>query len=184
MHWRWIASAALLAAVAIGYSAFNDRRAAPRAVEAAPPQPAYYLNNAVITQTQPNGELSARLIVKRVEQRSEESGIFIKDVQVNYFQAPGHEWLLTADSGYAPANSSVVTFRGNVVLRPLDADVKDAAMRTQALAIDAERNLAYGVDMPATVQFGRHLMLVRNFSADLQSEKIRLESVNGRLASQ
>lgn len=182
MHWRWIALAALLAAVAVGYSAFNDRRSAPRATEAAPLQPGYYLKDAVITQTQESGALSARLFVRSLEQQSQQSGVFIKDVRVNYFQAPGHQWLLTADSGYAPADFSVVTFRGDVVLRPMDAE--DAAMRTEALAVDTNRNIAYGVDTPATVQFGRHSMLVRNFSADLNNEKIRLESVNGRFASQ
>jgi hypothetical protein len=34
------------------------------------------------------------------------------------------------------------------------------------------------------LRFGQHAMTVKNFRADLNSEKIRLESVNGRFESQ
>ena len=68
---------------------------------------------------------------------------------------------------------------GDVELRPSDA-ATDSYLRTEALAIDTERNVAYSTRSPVTVKFGKHDMQVQSFEADLKSEKIRARSVAGR----
>ena len=55
MNWRWISLAALLAALVIGYGALVDRNPAPTTNDAQAEQPGYYLQDAVITQTQQDG---------------------------------------------------------------------------------------------------------------------------------
>lgn len=178
MNWRLISLAALLAALAIGYGAFNERAASPASSSEPPRLPGYYLHDAVITETQEDGSLGMRLIAERIEQRPDDDSIALSDVRVTYFQAPGKEWLLSAQRGLVPADSRVVQFAGDVELRPSDAP--GAFLRTEALAIDTERDIAYGLDAPVRLRFGQHALTVQNFTADLNTEKLHLETVDGR----
>lgn len=177
MNWRWISLAALLAAFVIGYGAWNKRRSETIAADAAPPQPGYYLNDAIITQTQRDGSLGSQLIAERIEQRTSDDAITLQKVRVHYFQAADKEWILTAQRGLVPAESSIIQLSGDVHLRP--SDVERTFLRTEALAVDAERNIARAVNRPTTLEFGGHRMTVQNFTADLNTEKVRMESVRG-----
>jgi LPS export ABC transporter protein LptC len=183
MNWRWISLAALLAAVVIGYGALVERGPEPAANAGQAEQPGYFLQDAIITQTQEDGSVSLRLIANRIEQRRRDDSIALQTVRVNYFQSPQREWLLTARQGFVPANFRVVQLFGDVELRP--ADARPAAfLRTDAMAVDTQTNVAYSTASPVHLRFGQHAMVVKSFRADLNSEKIRLESVNGRFDSQ
>jgi LPS export ABC transporter protein LptC len=184
MNWRWISLAALLAALVIGYGALVDRNPAPTASDAQAEQPGYYLQDAIVTQTQQDGSVSLRLVANRIEQQRRDDSIALDTVRVNYYQSsPGksqqREWLLNAREGLVPANFRVVQLFGDVVLRPADAQ-PEAFLRADALAVDTQTNVAYSIASPVHVRFGSHAMVVKNFRADLESEKIRLESVHGR----
>jgi LPS export ABC transporter protein LptC len=188
MNWRWISLTALLAALGIGYGALVERSPAPATNGAQPEQPGYYLQDAVITQTQQDGSVSLRLIANRIEQQHRDDSIALDTVRVNYFQAssgqaPQREWLLNARKGFVPANFRVVQLSGDVVLRPADAQ-PTAFLRADALAIDTQTNVAYSTASPVHVRFGTHSMVVKNFRADLNNEKIRLETVHGRFDPQ
>ena len=183
MNWRWISLAALLAALVIGYGALIDHNPAPAADSGQAEQPGYYLTDAVITQTQKDGSLSLRLIANRIEQQRRDDSIELQTVRVNYFQSPEREWLLTAKQGFVPANFRVVQLSGDVELRPANAQ-PTAFLRTDAMAIDTQTNIAYSTSSPVHLRFGQHAMVVKHFRADLSNEKIRLESVNGRFEPQ
>lgn len=178
MSWRWISIAALLAAVVIGYGALMEGDSSTVASSEPPPQPGYYLNDAIITETQQDGSLGIRLIANRIEQQPKDDSIVMTGVRVNYFRTPGKEWTLSAERGLVPANTRTVQLAGDVVLCP--ADATDAFLRTSELAIDTDRNIAYSTSSPVEVKFGQHALTAKSFEADLNSEKIRLESVNGR----
>ena len=187
MNWRWISLAALLGALVIGYGALVERNPAPAASDTQAEQPGYYLQDAVITQTQKDGSVGLRLIADHIAQQGNDN-ITLDTVRVNYFQSsPGEsaqrEWLLSARQGLVPANSRVVQFSGDVVLRPADAQ-PTAFLRADALAIDTQTNIAYSTASPVHVRFGGHSMVVKSFRADLSNEKVRLESVNGRFDPQ
>jgi LPS export ABC transporter protein LptC len=181
MNWRWISLAALLAALVIGYGALVERNPAPLADSDQAEQPGYYLSDAVITQTQRDGSLGLRLVAKHIEQQQRDDSIAMDTVRVNYFQEPGREWLLTADKGFVPADFRVVQLEGNVELRPKDAQ-PTAFLRADALAVDTQTSVAYNTSSPVRLRFGHHAMVVKNFRADLKTEKIRLESVDARFA--
>ena len=182
MNWRWVSIAALLAALVIGYGAFNERDADSLTTTGAPPQPGYYLNDAIITQTQKDGSLGVRFVAKRIEQRPSDDAVAITGVRVNYFQAPRKEWILTAQHGLVPAHSQVVQLMGAVELRPSDAP--NAFLRTDALEIDMERNIARGVESPTKIRIGPHTLTAHQFTADLRTEKLHLESIHGAYAPQ
>jgi LPS export ABC transporter protein LptC len=192
MNWRWISLAALLAALVIGYGALVDRSPAPTTNEAQAEQPGYYLQDAIVTQTQQDGSISLRLVATRIQQQRRDDSIALETVRVNYYQSnsgsnsgqsPPREWLLNARQGFVPANFRVVQLFGDVVLRPADAQ-PEAFLRVDALAVDTQTNVAYSLASPVRVRFGSHEMVVKNFRADLDSENIRLESVHGRFDPQ
>jgi LPS export ABC transporter protein LptC len=187
MNWRWISLAALLAALVIGYGALVERSPAPATNGGQAEQPGYYLQDAIVTQTQQDGSVSLRLVANRIQQQRRDDSIALETVRVNYYQSspgkPSREWLLNARQGLVPANSRVVQLFGDVVLRPADAQPQ-AFLRTDALAVDTQTNVAYSTASPVHVRFGSHEMVVKNFRADLDSENIRLESVHGRFETQ
>ena len=196
MNWRWISIAALLAALVIAYGALVERSPAPTTNDARAEQPGYYLQDAIVTQTQQDGSISLRLVANRIEQQRRDDSIALDTVRVNYYQSnsgsnsgsksgqsPPREWLLKARQGFVPANFRVVQLFGDVVLRPADAQ-PEAFLRVDALAVDTQTNVAYSLASPVRVRFGSHEMVVKNFRADLDSENIRLESVHGRFDPQ
>jgi len=179
MSWRWIAVAVLLAAIVVGFGALSSRDTDTTATSTTSEQPAFYAKDAVINQTQEDGSPQLRLIANRIEQRNDDDSIHMSKVRVDYLKVPDKRWLLTADQGQVPADSRVVTFSGNVELRPADGPAS-TFLRTDALTIDTDRNLAYTTTSPTTMRFGRYSLQAQRLEADLKTEKIKLESVHGR----
>ncbi len=188
MNWRLVSLAAALAAVVIGYGTFVDNDDAPMANHDLPEQPGYYLKDAVILRTRADGspgiELIARHIQQRLTQQLQGEAITMESVRVNYFGEQDWKWELTAERGEVPPNSRIVQLEGNVELRPLDAPEANSFLRTDELAIDTEKNLVYSTRSPVQMRFGQYSMTVKSLRADLNSEKLRLETVNGRFDPQ
>jgi LPS export ABC transporter protein LptC len=188
MNWRWISLAAALAAIVIGYGAFVDNDSAPMMSNELPEQPGYYLQDAVILRTREDGSPGIELIARRIEQRlnrparGEPRGeaINMESVRVNYFGTTDWQWELTAQSGEVPPNSRVVHLQGDVELHSLLSDSPNTYLRTDELSIDTEKSVAYTTRSPVNVRFGPHSMVVKSLRADLNSEKLRLETVNGK----
>jgi len=183
MSWRWISLAALLAALVIGYGALVERRTAPVTSSEAPPQPGYYLKDAIITETHADGSMKMQLAARRIEQQPQDGSFILSAVHADYFQAPEREWTLSARSGFIPGDSRVLNLQGDVELRPANT-AGGAFLRTETMAIDTEKNIAYSTDSPVTIRFGQHAMIVNSFTADLSTEKIRLEAAKGRYEPQ
>jgi LPS export ABC transporter protein LptC len=185
MNWRWVSLAAALAAIVIGYGAFIDNDSAPTISHELPDQPGYYLKDAVVLRTREDGSPSIELIARQIEQRVNRNqrgeAINFESVRVNYFGTTDWQWELTAKSGQVPPNSRIVHLDGDVELRSLANNAPtDTFLRTDELAIDTEKNVAYTTRSPVHVRFGPHSMVVKHLRADLNSEKLRLEAVNGR----
>jgi LPS export ABC transporter protein LptC len=179
MNWRWISIAALLAALVAGLGAFMRRDPSEVLSVQAPPQPGYFLRDAIITQTEKDGSPGIRLIAQRIDQKSTEGTIQLSTVQVDFLRTADRQWMLTADRGFVAMGSRVIQFNGNVHLRPLD-DTTTASLRTNALALDTVKNIAYSTQSPVDIRFGTVAMKVKRFEADLTSEKVKLESIQGR----
>lgn len=183
MSWRWVSLTAALAAIVIAYGAFVNDGATPRTNRELPEQPGYYLKDATILRTREDGSPGIELIARNIQQRlsSQDGGeaITMESVRVNYFGEDDWQWALTADTGLVPPNSRIVHLEGDVELRPLTGN-SDAVLRTDELAIDTEKNLAYSTRSPAHMRFGQHSMTVKTLRADLASEQLRLETVSGR----
>lgn len=179
MSWRWVSLTALLAALVVGFGALSRRESSTDVADTTLQQPAYYLKDAVITETEPDGSPKLRLIADRIEQQPKQRGFALDTVRVDYLRVPGKQWFLSADRGFMPEDSRQVQFAGDVELRPTEGPAS-TFLRTDELTIDTERNLAYTTTSPVAMRFGNYSMTVKRFEADLKTEKIRMESVHGR----
>ena len=75
----------------------------------------------------------------------------MESVRVNYFGQQDWQWALTANTGLVPPNSRVVQLEGDVELRSLEG-TSNAVLRTDELAIDTEKNLAYSTRSPVQMR--------------------------------
>jgi len=178
MNWTWISIAAVLAALVIAFGVLSRRDTAAPGVQETPQQPAYYLKDAVITETSPEGKPQMRLIATRIVQQPSEGSIELENVRVDYLKVPDKQWFLSAQRGFVPADSRIIQFHGNVELKPTDGPT-GTFLRTEELTIDSDRNVAYTTTSPVAIRFGTYAMDVKRFEADLTTEKVRLEGVNG-----
>ncbi|MFL6551640.1 MAG: LPS export ABC transporter periplasmic protein LptC [Povalibacter sp.] len=179
MNWRWISIAALLAAVVIGLGVLSGGGTEDETTSETPEQPAYYLKDAIITQTDELGAPAIKLVANRIEQRPGNNDITLHSVRVDYFKVPDKQWFLSADRGLVPANSHTIQFEGDVQLRPIDGP-PSTVLQTEEISIDTDRNIAYTTSSPVAIRFGTYAMNVKRFEADLKTEKVKMESVHGR----
>lgn len=179
MSWRWISITAMLAALVVGFGALSNRDADDTDAATTSERPAFYAKDAIVVQTQEDGSPQLRLVATRIDQRVEDDSILLRNVRVDYLKVPNQLWVLHADQGAVPADSRVISFTGNVRLHPADA-TPDAFLRTDALTVDTDRNLAYTTLSPTSMQYGRYIMRVKRLQADLKTEKVTLEAVHGR----
>lgn len=179
MNWTWITVTAALAAIVIGVGALSRRETDTADANKAPEQPAYYLKDAVITKTGEDGRPEIRLAASRIDQQRNDETIHLSSVRVDYLKAPDKQWFLSAQRGLIPADSHIIQFLGDVELRPSDAPAT-TFLRTEEISIDSERNVAYTTSSPVSIRFGAYAMDVKRLEADLTTEKVRMEAVNGR----
>jgi len=182
MNWRWISIAAFLAALVALYGTLVDRDVSSDDTDDTQPPPGYYLKDAIITQTQPDGSPNLRLVASRIDQQRKDNSIHLDSVRLDYLKMPERHWVLTADHGTVPENSRTVQFNGNVDLHPAQA-TQQTWLRTEALAVDTEKNLAYTTQSPVTIRFGTYTLSVKRLEANLATEKVKLESARGKSGS-
>lgn len=182
MSWRWISIAAMLGALVLGYGALTSRHPLDTNGTTALARPDYFLNDAVISQTQEDGSPSLRLTARRVEQDPSSGAISLHQVRADYQQSE-HQWVLTAERGYVPPDSRLLQLHGEVELRPSDR-AEQSFLHTDALEIDTLKNLAYSTASPVRARVRDSEVTARGLRADLNTEIIELEGVRGRLTPQ
>lgn len=183
MSWRWVAFTALIGALIVSYGVLtgNHRDTAP--VTEVAQQLGYYMTDAVITETSPEGNPRLKVTSQSIRQNPQDNSVALFDVRVDYLSIPDKHWMLTADRGFVPANSHTIAFLGDVTLRQLDTQ-PGATIRTPSASVDTDTNIARSSDA-VSIELGNHSVLARGFTADLKSERVQLESqVHGRFQRQ
>lgn len=178
MNWRWISITALLAALVIGYGAFNRRDSTPDFLSAVPERPTYYLRNAVITETQEDGSLVTQLAAARIDLQPATEDLTMQEVNLHYHQSADQEWRMTAERGFKPGKSPIIQLSGNVQLRPADGDAS-SVLQSDELAVDMEREVAYSTDSPVNIRYARHSLRAESFQFDMQKQKLNMRSAKG-----
>jgi len=186
MNWRWVGTTALLTAGVLSYGIFVHRDGADQNAVEPPPRLGYYFKDAIITDTTVTGMPRIRLAARSIEQNPTDQSVSLQEVNVDYLAIPDRPWHLQAESGHLPAESSALTFSGNVALRATGA-ANGAVLHTESLTIDTQKNVAL-TDSPVAIDIaaggkGGNRILARGLYADLNSAKLKLNSaVHGRFS--
>jgi len=141
---------------------------------------AYYLDQAELTGTGPDGELLYQVWTERASQSPSDSSIALERVRMKY-SAPGNAtpWELKANSGTIPADTSVIALRGNVIA--VSKSSRDnTIIRTQRLNIDPATREAT-TNRKVIVEFNGRKVNATGMLANLETNRLELLSnVNGK----
>lgn len=181
MNSKWVWLIASLGALAVTYAVLT-RQGDEEATQASrPPQPGYYLEDAVIVETGADGKPRVKLAARVIAQNPMDDSIGLTDVRVNYSADGAKQWLLTAKEGFVPPGSQLIEFSGNVEIQDLSSSTAPR-VTSDRLELDMGKNIAH-TDSPVQIAFGPHTLSARGLWADLKGETLRLESqVHGQFA--
>ena len=182
----WIAGALLLAAIASGWLAWDNRPQAAAAEMAE--RPDYVLHDFELIALDKQGKESLTLRAPQLARRTGEESF---DLQSPLFLLPddnGHHWQLSAKTGRISAEGDELILREDVLGRsPEQGDMPDTRISTDTLTVLPDQNLArtdaaVRLSQPGLVQTGVGMELdtaTRNFRL-LSQVKTRYEPAASR----
>ncbi len=151
----------------------------------------YYLKDATLRGTGPDGQLLYRVTTTAAEQQLTDGTITLKDVTVDYAPAAEVPWRLTADHGQIPPDRNIIQLSGKVVATTDAASPattgarrgRNAApllIRTDYLELDPEAYVASTEHMVA-VERSRDTLQSRGMRVYLKQDRLQFDSeVRGR----
>ena len=183
--------AALLAAALI--TTFLVFRTASRddAAPAAPrPGLGYYVKDARLTGTGPDGQILYRVSTTAAEQLLADGTITMQDVTVDYEPAAQVPWKLRADRGHIPPDRNMIELFGDVVaataVNPADAATNSRSstapllIRTDYLELDPEAYVARTESFVA-VERNRDTLHAKGMRVYLKQDRLQFNAeVRGR----
>ena len=144
-----------------------------------PEQPGYYLKDAILTITQPDGSQRLRLIAEEIHENTTDGSYAAREVRVDYALPATPAWTLRAQRAAVPAGLETVEFSGNVEVRAQDTS-RVAVIRSESLKLDTTTNIVHTVE-PVEIEFAGQRLNATGLTADLREERLQLESnVYGR----
>lgn len=177
--WVWLTSA--LGALVVTFTLLTRPSENESTEMSRPPQPGYYLEDAVIVETGADGKPRVKLAARVIAQNPMDDSIGLTDVRVNYSADTARQWLLTAKQGFVPPGSQRIEFKGNVEIHDLTSETAPR-LTSDRMELDMDKNIAR-TDAPVQITYGPHTLSARGMWADLKGETVRLESqVNGQFA--
>ena len=165
--------------------------------EVTPPETAqlglgYYVKDARLTGTGPDGQILYRVTATSAEQTLTDGTITMQDVAVDYEPAAEVPWKLKADRGQIPPDRNIIELEGDVVATTKAAVVRSTAppkgsastapllIRTDYLELDPEAYIARTERMVA-VERSRDTLLARGMRVYLKQDRLQFQSeVRGR----
>ncbi len=137
-------------------------------------RPGYYLNDAVMTDYNQNGDPSIKIAARRIDQIDHGTEIELHDIRVDYQTAGGDSWVLNGDLAHVEPGGTVVEVTGNVQLKGA------ALIRTDRMTYDTAAGIA-STASDVVIEFADQVLTAHGLLANLRARTVRLESrVNGR----
>lgn len=190
MAWRVLALLTLLAIVALSVLSSRNRSAnLPLMSKPEPPQPGYFMTDAVVTQTGADGRPLYRMTAENIQQNPADQSVRLSQLKLDYTAEEGSSaWTLTADSGLiASIDSKTIDLQDNVTIsgRPQVSGSSEpaelATVRTSRLRVDAANSTATTRE-PVSIEWGRYRMNAKGLNANLKTQRLKLESsIHGRI---
>lgn len=138
--------------------------------------PGYSARDAVIIETGEDGRPRYRLQAETIRQQPNDLTVTLEDLALQYAGEDGTLWNASADRGVVPQSGDRIDLAGDVVLTGmLDGTEVPARIETERLAFDTRAEVAT-TDAPVTITWAGERITSRGLRADLQSQRLRLES--------
>lgn len=178
-RWRWVWMTALIAAAIASYGVLNHDSGTAFVADERPVLPGYYLKDAILTVTQPDGSTRLRLVAGRIQENVADQSYSAEEVRVNYLALPGQPWTLRSDRARVPSTLTTVDFTGNVQVRS-EQNGREGVILTESLTLDTANDTAR-TRQPVAIEFGGQRINATGLTADLRGGRLQLESrVNGQ----
>jgi LPS export ABC transporter protein LptC len=151
----------------------------------------YYVRDATLTGTGPDGQILYRVTTTNAEQLLADGTITMREVAVDYAPAAEVPWRLKADRGQIPPDRNIIQLSGNVVATTEATAASPSAaggrssvapllIRTDYLELDPEAYIARTERMVA-VERNRDTLQARGMRVYLKQDRLQFESrVQGR----
>jgi LPS export ABC transporter protein LptC len=158
-----------------------DEAAMEPSVERAPL--GYYVRGARLVGTDEQGRIAYRLHADRLDERPDEERFALAGVSVEYAPAEQTPWRISAASGSAPRDGSLLDLAGDVVLSSTPEDGgKPTRITTEQLRFSPETSSAESDDA-VTIHFGDWQLQAKGLRTHLKDDTLELESdVHGKFA--
>lgn len=141
---------------------------------------AYYLDQAELTGTGPDGKMLFQVWTRRAAQSLGDSSIEMDEVQMVYGPPTALPWKLNANTGRIPADASVIELRGDVVAVSVTEETKPTIIRTQRLDIDPTTRQAK-TSHKVILEFDGRIINATGMHANFETNELQLLSnVNGK----
>jgi LPS export ABC transporter protein LptC len=136
---------------------------------------------AVLSDFDPNGNVSIRLHADRIDQIDHSEEISLVNVRVDYQSPQGQAWVLLGDTGRVEAGGKIIDVAGNVRLEEQSTERAGAAvLHTDTLRYSVPDSIAT-TQSDVRIDFGVHTLTAKGLWVNLKERTMRLESkVNGR----
>ena len=140
---------------------------------------AYYLDEAELTGTGPDGETIYRVRTARASHVVEDDSIAMTDVEMIYTPESPAGWNLNATQGRIPADANIIELRGTVVVTPGTNNTAATTITTDQLDVDPATRQAR-TKQPVVLDYEGQIVNAVGMEADLKRNRVKLLSdVNG-----
>lgn len=142
----------------------------------------YYLKQARILGTGPDGSLLYEIEAEHAEQQ-EDKRVQFTDVRINYSPESGVPWMVNADQAILQDGAPRIALRGHVqILNPGASPDEETEIRTQYLELDPD-DFTAETEERVQIRIGSRSVTATGMLASLDDDKIELKSnVRGKIA--
>lgn len=134
----------------------------------------YYVRDARLTGTGPDGRILYRVRAADVEQDLADGSVAMADIAVDYEPATDVPWTLTAREGRIPPGGNIIVLTGDVVASTPTA-TPPTLIRTDYLELDPDSYLARTAG-DVTIERARDTLRARGMRIFLRQDRLELES--------
>jgi LPS export ABC transporter protein LptC len=141
---------------------------------------AYYLNDAELTGTGPDGSILFKVWTRTAAQSKYDDDIDMDVVRLHYGPPTALPWELRANEGRIPADATVIELTGDVVAVSETEGQPATIIRTERLDVNpATRNATTDADV--TLEFDGRTIEAKGMLANFETNEVKLLSdVHGR----
>lgn len=133
----------------------------------------YYLSEARIIQTDPNGQIRYALDANHIEQDLASDRIQLTALTLAFRDEAAQAWQLRARSGWLDNHTQQAAFAGEVVIQP--GNDANTYLLTDSLNVDLATQTAR-THAAVTLRMQAQQITAQGLFADIKSRKLKLES--------